>query len=122
MINNKINGYLAYNEGYDVYVYYETLRSQPKIIYKGQELKQYLRESNTGRNYYIVNVPTHGEQYVHKIAAYAYMKEAYNNLKLEGILKPVVDHLDNDPYNNALVNLEWVSRRENALRAIEQNK
>ena len=41
---NKINAYVAYNEGYDVYITYESLNSQPKIIYKGQELKQYLRE------------------------------------------------------------------------------
>lgn len=110
--------YIAYNEGYNCYIIAETLNSQPQILYKGNILKQYLKQSNTGRNYYIVNIDGH-EQYVHKLVAYAFYKDDFNRLKGEGILKPVVDHLDNDPYNNSINNLEWVSRRENALRAIQ---
>ena len=114
MINN-----IRYNKGYDVYVVNDD--GVIFILYKGQILQQYVRKSNTGRQYYIVNIPDHGEQYVHKLVAYAFYPDKYAGLAQKGI-KPVVDHIDNNPFNNNPNNLQWVTRSENANRAVQFHK
>lgn len=111
MINN-----IRYNPGYDVYVVNDD--GVIFILYKGQILQQYTRKSNTGRSYNIVNIKDHGEQYVHKLVAFAFYPEQYYELRKQGI-KPVVDHIDNNPFNNDPNNLQWVTRSENAYRAID---
>ena len=34
----------------------------------------------------------------------------------------IVDHIDNDPYNNEAVNLRWVTQSENIQRAYDQGR
>ena len=51
----------------------------------------------------------HESLYVHRLVAKAFLPNPHN--------LPQVDHLDNKKHNNAVSNLEWVSARENLLRA-----
>lgn len=47
---------------------------------------------------------------VHRLVAQAFIPTNDNNL--------YIDHLDNDKLNNSVLNLEWVTPRENSIRAI----
>lgn len=58
--------------------------------------------------------PQNGEKrkaiFLHKLLAINFISNPKN--------LPVVDHIDGDKSNNSLENLEWVTSRENQLRAI----
>lgn len=108
---------IAYNKGYDCYVIINE-DNQPDIVYKGEVLRKYKKQSNTGRNYYIVNIPNHGENYVHIITMYAFCKDEYYEFKKKHGKKPVVNHIDNNPFNNSLDNLEYTTQSDNILKAL----
>lgn len=67
-----------------------------------------------GRRYKGVSLNTNGKQkhlYVHRLVAEAYIPNPDN--------KPEVNHLDGDPSNNHVENLEWSTRKENARHAFQ---
>ena len=107
----------AYNEGYDCYVFIKE-DGQPEIVYKGKILKQFTKLSNTKRQYYIVDIPNHGENYVHIITKFAFCKDEYYDFKKKHGKKPVVNHIDNNPFNNSLNNLEYTTQSDNILKAL----
>jgi hypothetical protein len=51
--------------------------------------------------------------YVHRLVASAFFEKQINN--------STVDHLDGIKSNNAITNLEWVSRKENLQRMFKRN-
>lgn len=103
-----------YNMYYDVDVIIND-DDTPAIMYNGKVLKQYLKKSNTGRNYYIVDVPKHGEQYVHRLVAYTYLKDKYiYKRRIYGIHERlVVDHINENSHDNRLSNLNWLTHGQN---------
>lgn len=54
---------------------------------------------------------------VHKLVAIAFL-----NHKPNGTMKIVVDHIDNNPLNNKLENLQLISQRENSTKNIKRGK
>ena len=76
-----------------------------KSLVKGIILKPY-----KSKKYYSVSLSLNGvykTKNIHQLVAYAFL--SYSN-------KPfgyVVDHIDNNPYNNRLENLQVISQREN---------
>lgn len=51
---------------------------------------------------------------VHRLVAEAFISNPLN--------KPYVNHIDNDPANNAISNLEWVTHSENMLHCTAQGR
>lgn len=98
---------MIYNKGYDVYVNIN-YSGGIDIIYHGETLPQYIG-SKKGKNhpYPLVDVPNHGEALVHRLVYYAF--NGYHDPSY------VIDHEDNNPFNNHIFNLRLVNRSDNAL-------
>ena len=77
-----------------------------------RKLNQYSVSRN--RKYLIVVVSENGKQkqyYVHRLVASAFIPNPEN--------KPQVNHIDGNPSNNNISNLEWVTGKENVLHSYE---
>lgn len=77
-----------------------------KYHIKGRVLKQY--DNRRGRGYLFVNVNVNGKQfhlYVHRAVATCFIPNP-NDL-------PEVNHIDNNPKNNIVSNLEWCTHEYN---------
>jgi len=76
-----------------------------------------LKPIKTQKNYLQINLSENGEAktyFLHRII----LKTFVLNLGR----KPCVNHIDNNPINNNLNNLEWCTERENRLHCIKQNR
>ena len=79
-------------------------------LHKGRILKQ----TNTSTGYKSVKLCLDGKDKtfkVHRLVAIAFIPNTDN--------KPFINHIDGNPLNNTLDNLEWVTNRENIIHAIE---
>jgi hypothetical protein len=88
-----------------------TVNENGIVKYNGRELPAY----PNGRGYLKVFIPSKDgkkkSRAVHRLAAQAFIPNP------DGL--PVVNHMDGDKTNNAVSNLEWVSYRDNTLKALE---
>lgn len=78
---------------------------------KGRQMK--FGKSNSGTGYYQVALCKNGYvkmHSVHRLVAIAFVDNIEN--------KPFVNHKDGNKWNNDYMNLEWVTRKENALHSI----
>lgn len=71
-----------------------------------------LKKTKTSTGYWKVELSKDGKVYrkkVHRLVASAFIDNPLN--------KPNVNHIDNDPLNNCVKNLEWCTQAENVLHA-----
>lgn len=83
---------------------YVTVKGRGKRLVKGRILKQYLQKNG----YMFVNFKVNGKQInllIHRMVAITFIPSPNNYLE--------VNHIDNDPTNNAISNLEWCTRKYN---------
>lgn len=98
---------IMYNKGYDCYVRMNN-KGGIDIIYKGEILPQYIGSKKGLKHPYpLVWVPEHGEALVHRLVYYS--MNGYHDKNF------VVDHEDNNPYNNSPFNLRLATKTENSL-------
>ena len=86
------------------------LISLPRCGTKGGVMKR--RKTNRGYEIYTIcknNKPYHKS--VHRLFAQHFIPNPEN--------KPYINHIDGNPLNNTLDNLEWVTQSENVLHALE---
>jgi hypothetical protein len=57
---------------------------------------------------------TYKDMYLHRLVAQAFIPNPQN--------KPDVNHIDNNPLNNDVNNLEWVTHKENMQHAAKQGR
>lgn len=96
--------------------YYVTTSGQVYREGKNTPLKPDVTKHNSG-NYHRVTLSMNGktERYlVHRMVAEVYIPNP------EG--KPHINHIDNDPSNNDVSNLEWCTPSENALHSTKQGR
>jgi hypothetical protein len=56
----------------------------------------------------------HKSEYMHRLVAKAFINNEFN--------KPDVNHIDNNPLNNHVLNLEWCTHKENMAHAAKQGR
>lgn len=72
---------------------------------------------SSGKRYIQAALSGHGKArrfLIHRLVATAFLPNPEN--------KRCVNHIDNDPTNNRLINLEWVTHKENMQHSIRQGR
>ena len=93
---------------------YSRIKTLPRNGVKrgGRILKPSLKDDG----YYSVVLQDHGKRFyrrVNRIIAQAFIPNSEN--------KPIADHKDNNPLNNRVDNLQWLTEQENTIKYIKEN-
>lgn len=93
---------------------YSRIKTLPRNGVKrgGRILKPSLKDDG----YYSVLLQDHGKRFyrrVNRIIAQAFIPNPEN--------KPIADHKDNNPLNNRVDNLQWLTEQENTIKYIKEN-
>lgn len=93
---------------------YSRIKTLPRNGVKrgGRILKPSLKDDG----YYSVVLQDHGKRFyrrVNRIIAQAFIPNPEN--------KPIADHKDNNPLNNRVDNLQWLTEQENTIKYIKEN-
>lgn len=76
--------------------------------YNLNRIEYYTTKGNKNRNYYAFNTNEHTRVYIHRIIAFLFV-DGYDK-------ELVVDHIDNDPFNNTPENLQYITHSENIAK------
>lgn len=94
------------------YTYFVDNKGEVYSVNRHNEYK-HLKQSNVHANKrltdYLQVGTAHGTYHVHKLMAYAFLGQPEGD-KIE------IDHIDNDPSNNVISNLRWISKIDNLNR------
>ena len=82
------------------------IRHGGKILRGGDNGQGYLRVSFADGNRETI--------YIHRLVAMAFIENPFN--------KPCVNHIDNNPSNNNVNNLEWCTKQENTDHMVKQGR
>jgi hypothetical protein len=77
----------------------------------------FLKNADNGKGYIRINLFKNSKsEYfsMQRLVALTFIPNPYN--------KPCVNHIDNNPSNNNVSNLEWVTPKENTQHAVSQNR
>ena len=85
------------------------LISTPQLGVKGR-VKKRSKMSNGYEKYYLYKNGKETQMSVHRLLAKHFIPNPEN--------KPYINHIDGNPLNNALDNLEWVTHSENVQHAV----
>lgn len=93
---------------------YSRIKTLPRngVKHGGRILKPSLKSDG----YYGVVLQDYGKHFykrVNRIIAETFIPNPEN--------KPIVDHKDNNPLNNRVDNLQWLTEKENAMKYIKEN-
>lgn len=93
---------------------YSRIKTLPRngVRRGGRILKPSLKDDG----YYSVLLQNHGKRFyrrVNRIIAQAFIPNPEN--------KPIADHKDNNPLNNKVDNLQWLTEKENSIKYIREN-
>lgn len=85
------------------------------LKYRKKEMRQMLSPKLNNSNKYVrYNLGRNNTMLAHRLVALAFIPNPKN--------KPEINHIDGNPQNNHISNLEWVTRSENNLHAYRVNK
>lgn len=94
------------------------IKSLRKLKYNGSGMffqkEMILSQTNTSTGYKKVELTKEGKRKshrVHRLVAEAFIPNIEN--------KPYINHIDGNPINNKIENLEWVTQKENVNHAID---
>lgn len=95
---------------------YEVRENGDVIGLSGRKSGQKLTKSGHPQGYHMVSLRQYGSHrflkcYLHRVVAYHFLDNP-NDL-------PEINHIDGNKQNNAVENLEWCTRKENARHALE---
>lgn len=91
--------------------HYEYLK---KSDYKRFKKERILKPFKAGANYLAVSLGRGRKEYIHRLVAVAFIPNPLN--------KEEVDHINCDITDNAMVNLKWVTRKENLNNPITKKR
>lgn len=109
-----------YNKCYDVDIYIVDFEKPPIIKYHGKTLMPYLKKSNSKWQYPIVNIPNHGEQYCHRLIAFASNQKLIQYYKLKKMYPNetiIVDHINGNTLDYSYSNIQFLTNSQNVLKA-----
>ena len=92
------------------------IKSMPRWVKKGNSSRfiqeKILKPIKTKSGYFVVNItlPKRKQYLVHRLIALTFLGDADLN----------VNHIDLDKSNNKVLNLEWVTQKENILHSIQE--
>lgn len=89
------------------------IKSKKIRRYKGHMLKTF--DNGSGYQFvYLYNGEYKKKYYIHRLVALCFIPNPYK--------KPCVNHIDNNPSNNKVENLEWCTKKENTDWMIKQGR
>jgi len=93
----------------------KTLSRMAKHFRGGEKLihEKELKQNKDGAGYLCVGLYLNGKQIkkpIHRIVAECFLNPIQSNVKI------VVDHIDNNKYNNKVENLQYITHRENTYK------
>jgi hypothetical protein len=94
------------------------VKSLARTSLRGHQLKEKILSKATGANgYHVVSLHKKNKQktaYIHKLVSISFLNHLPSNYEI------VIDHIDNNPLNNNLINLQLTTCRHNVSKDLKR--